>query len=348
MRGVTTASLLLLLGLLVLVQGAVLPVNTCEGVSCRPGRECVQLTNGENECVCMVRCPDHWKPTCGSDGVSYDNHCELHRTACLEGRPISPLHPGFCRKDRKELLAREEFIEELSQWGEEKKVPLPVACFENDRNRLREFLISWFDLSANKQSWYSHGMSFSEILTGHYTAMDKNRDGYLDSAEMFAYISRNNSNSETGTKTDKIRQLCLDALVEEGDVNMDWRLGYEEYREIMKEDYLPSTQVCKLNGRVYNDGAETKVECNGCVCACGKWICTSNKCSEGYSDIFKNTVGDDMDDDPEQEAEDAEEDGDYAEDGFGAEDEDEDEEDKEEDADTDPEDDPDVQDINWF
>jgi hypothetical protein len=32
---------------------------------------------------------------------------------------------SVCRKDRKELLAREEFIEELSQWGEEKKVPLP-------------------------------------------------------------------------------------------------------------------------------------------------------------------------------------------------------------------------------
>jgi hypothetical protein len=31
----------------------------------------------------------------------------------------------MCRKDRKELLAREEFIQELSQWGEEKKVPLP-------------------------------------------------------------------------------------------------------------------------------------------------------------------------------------------------------------------------------
>jgi hypothetical protein len=30
--------------------------------------------------------------------------------------------------------------------------------------------------------------------------------------------------------------------VEEGDVNMDWRLGYEEYREIMKEEYIPSTQ----------------------------------------------------------------------------------------------------------
>ena len=44
------------------------------------------------------------------------------------------------------------------------------------------------------------------------------------------------------TKPFICRQLCLDALVEEGDVNMDWRLGYEEYREIMKEEYLPSTQ----------------------------------------------------------------------------------------------------------
>ena len=34
-----------------------------------------------------------------------------------------------------------------------------VACFENDRNRLREFLISWFDLSANKQSWYRSALA---------------------------------------------------------------------------------------------------------------------------------------------------------------------------------------------
>ncbi len=60
------------------------PVNTCEGVSCRPGRECVQLTNGENECVCMARCPDHWKPVSkfDTDGfisallqIRIDIHC---------------------------------------------------------------------------------------------------------------------------------------------------------------------------------------------------------------------------------------------------------------------------------
>jgi hypothetical protein len=81
------------------------------------------------------------------------------------------------------------------------------------------------------------------------------------------------------------------------------------------------------------------------VCACGKWICTSNKCSEGYTDIFKNTVGDEMDVDDDNEEE-GDEEGDYADDGFGGDDEEEDEEGEE--ADTDPEDDPDVQDINWF
>ena len=35
------------------------------------------------------------------------------------------------------------------------KIPfLTAACFENDRNRLREFIISWFMLNSKKQSWY--------------------------------------------------------------------------------------------------------------------------------------------------------------------------------------------------
>ena len=29
-----------------------------------------------------------------------------------------------------------------------------VACYQNDRDRLREFLISWFQISAKKQPWY--------------------------------------------------------------------------------------------------------------------------------------------------------------------------------------------------
>ena len=51
------------------------------------------------------------------------------------------------------------------------------------------------------------------------------------------------------------------------------------------------------------------------VCACGKWVCTSELCVEGYQDVIH---GDSEDTDSEE---------DYGED---------------------PEDDPDVQDINWF
>ena len=67
------------------------------------------------------------------------------------------------------------------------------------------------------------------------------------------------------------------------------------------------------------------------VCACGKWICTSNKCSQGYTDIFKNNVSSDEDEDDDDSFE-------Y--------DDDEDEDDITDEED--PEDDPDVQDIKWF
>jgi len=339
---------LTLLILLSGVQGSILPSkdSSCDTVYCRAGRECMSLdSNSDFECVCITKCPSHWKPVCGSDGVSYDNHCELHRKACIDGKPISPIHPGFCKKSREDLLAREEFIEEISKLGVKKKAPIPMACFENDRNRLLEFLVSWFNLSASKQDWYSHGMSSDEILSGHFTAMDVSKDGYLDTTEMYKYISSKGAPTEPQTKADKIRELCLDAMIEEGDVNMDWRLGFQEYKEILKPDYEPSVQVCKMNNKMYNDGAETTLECNGCVCACGKWVCTSNKCSQGYSDVFTNHLQEDLDDDLDSEdnlrdAEDDYEDSD--------EDNDDDVYDDDNNDDADPEDDPDVQDINWF
>lgn len=36
---------------------------------------------------------------------------------------------------------------------------------------------------------------------------------------------------------------------------------------------------CALEDELYEDGAETQVECNRCVCACGNWVCTAMTCS---------------------------------------------------------------------
>jgi len=137
--------------------------------------------------------------------------------------------------DREEVLARQVFIEELSHWGtgaEEKEVlkkfPIPDACFENDRNRLREFLISWTSLSAKKQTWYTPGMTVGEELWGHFYSADIDRDLSVDTMELMKYLNRNKT--EAGThenKNNKMRQLCLAELIQEGDNDNDDKLDFE-------------------------------------------------------------------------------------------------------------------------
>ena len=39
---------------------------------------------------------------------------------------------------------------------------------------------------------------------------------------------------------------------------------------------------CKREKRNYEDGTKIKVDCNGCTCSCGKWICTSKLCQEEH------------------------------------------------------------------
>ena len=38
------------------------------------------------------------------------------------------------------------------------------------------------------------------------------------------------------------RQLCLDALVEEGDKNFDWRLSFQEFKDLLSDDFRPSSK----------------------------------------------------------------------------------------------------------
>lgn len=39
---------------------------------------------------------------------------------------------------------------------------------------------------------------------------------------------------------------------------------------------------CALEDDVFEDGAETQMECNKCVCACGNWVCTALACNGGF------------------------------------------------------------------
>lgn len=43
--------------------------------------------------------------------------------------------------------------------------------------------------------------------------------------------------------------------------------------------YLRVREECALEDEVFEDGAETRMECNKCVCACGNWVCTALTCT---------------------------------------------------------------------
>jgi len=302
-------------------QGFKLSASSCSTLMCRPGRECRQQPGSDPHCACVLRCPEHWKPVCGSDGESYDNHCLLHRAACLSGAPVSPLHPGFCRKEKKSSS-------DLEKWRQHQTTSTPPpstpsACLQRDRDNLRDFIRHWF-LATNVSE---------PIWQRVFPSVDSNDDGFLDSEEILSKISSNKMfRMNTKIMAVEKRQLCVDALVEEGDVNSDWRLNVEEFSRLFDSSYLPSDKSCNLNGLDYHDGRTTSLECNSCICACGKWICTSQKCpqhpefSHQHLSPSENAeLANDLDYNSE------EDDYDYPEDDYDI-----------------PEDDPDVKNIRWF
>ena len=51
---------------------------------------------GIYECVCPQVCLRLDKPICGSNGVTYDNECELRVRSCLAQTEITIAHLGPC------------------------------------------------------------------------------------------------------------------------------------------------------------------------------------------------------------------------------------------------------------
>lgn len=75
--------------------------NPCLTHYCPKGRECeLDAATNVPTCICQRSCDRrnnsnsaidaiNDKPICGSDGMVYENHCELHRAACILNRPIA-------------------------------------------------------------------------------------------------------------------------------------------------------------------------------------------------------------------------------------------------------------------
>ncbi|RMC07660.1 hypothetical protein DUI87_17137 [Hirundo rustica rustica] len=108
-------------------------------------------------------------------------------------------------------------------------------------------------------------------------------DSRLDSTEFLKFVEQNETAINITTYMDQetnklLRGLCVDALIELSDENADWKLSFNEFLKCLSPSFNPPEKKCALEDETYEDGAETQVECNRCVCACGNWVCTAMTC----------------------------------------------------------------------
>ncbi|XP_050415277.1 follistatin-related protein 1 [Patella vulgata] len=237
----------------------------CGNERCKSGRRCVTRYDGEKTCICRKRCKSKQYLVCGSDGNTYTNYCHLHRSACLDNKHMSVLHTGPCLIEFNEV---EKEIEKKSAGSRR-----PLVCYQIQRDELRQLLVDWLKTKV------ASGKPYSDVVVETFTKCDEDKDGNLDGDEMLKCTEKDEK--ETDTSLHILRGLCMDALINMGDDNNDWLLNRDEFATVFGLHFTPPAGECSLEDKTYSDGAQTKLDCNVCVCACGNWVCTGAPCFKG-------------------------------------------------------------------
>ncbi|CAL4082877.1 unnamed protein product, partial [Meganyctiphanes norvegica] len=77
------------------------PCQTCSGVRCGGGKQCVMDERLVPQCVrCPTVCPEpapKSRPICGQDGKIYESSCHLKLSQCKQGRAILRSYKGPCK-----------------------------------------------------------------------------------------------------------------------------------------------------------------------------------------------------------------------------------------------------------
>ncbi|XP_048463601.1 follistatin-related protein 5 [Rhincodon typus] len=184
----------------------------CENKYCGLGRHCiVNKETGQADCACMERCKPNYKPVCGSDGELYENHCELHRAACLKKQKISVVHNEDCffKGDKCKL----------TEYSKLKNMLLDLQ----NQNYIRQ--------RNNKEN--EDKMSLKKVLVDNmFEYFDSNEDGYVDSNELAQVIKQDRLGKD-------LSQCSLFDLLKYDDYNND--------KHLTQEEFYRAFQVIQLN-----------------------------------------------------------------------------------------------------
>ncbi|XP_054424450.1 follistatin-related protein 4 isoform X2 [Pteronotus mesoamericanus] len=136
---------------------------SCGKMLCRRGSRCtLSRETGEPECRCLEACKPSYVPVCGSDGRFYENHCELHRAACLLQKKIVVVHGKAC------------FLK-----GD--------PCTMADYARLKNVLLALQTRRLPRQEGDSRGDPASQkrfLVESLFKDLDADGDGHLSSSEL--------------------------------------------------------------------------------------------------------------------------------------------------------------------
>ncbi|KAH6944055.1 hypothetical protein HPB50_001477 [Hyalomma asiaticum] len=242
---------------------------------CGRGRQCELNDAGEASCVCQKSCKKRRKPVCGSDGNYYINHCELHRAACLAGKPIAIDHRGNCNRVEHESSTEKT---NASQQGPESKVDrteVPSSwtnmpsreakvatttesedstqqdCTQQEYDFMKENLLLYNNakMTDNKKTGNEYLVS---IMFSHY---DHNHNGLLEAEELWK-----------AGEEDRLGQLSTVCILADmllfDDANHDGRLNINEFYLAFSVSVVSLDKSLEVNHVTARVGDNVEIKCD--------------------------------------------------------------------------------------
>ncbi|KAJ1216117.1 hypothetical protein NDU88_003723, partial [Pleurodeles waltl] len=125
---------------------------SCDNKYCGLGQHCgINKETGQAECACMDHCKPHYKPVCGSDGEFYENHCEVHRAACMKKQKVTIVHNQDCffKGDKCERLEYRKMKNAVIDMLNEESIKLESEKSAEDTFARRRLVVDEFLKNAD-------------------------------------------------------------------------------------------------------------------------------------------------------------------------------------------------------